>query len=163
MKHWLALHDAKGLEFDSVLLSGWEEVSFPTNVCLRSLARTVCLAYGRLAHVGLTRARRRVVISHASADRRDLAEWHPSQPLHQELPDVNVELTGTAALARDAQMLAARKLLTASLWWRGGRVRSSPGSNRHVLRHTYLFTDVQLGNRLRHREGGRGRPVRCGV
>ena len=57
----------------------------------------------RLAYVGLTRARRRAIVSHA-ANRRIYANWQSSIPSRfiEELSDANVERTGSAALARGA-------------------------------------------------------------
>jgi DNA helicase-2/ATP-dependent DNA helicase PcrA len=57
----------------------------------------------RLAYVGLTRARRRAIISHA-ANRRIYANWQSSIPSRfiDELPGGDVERTGSAMLARDA-------------------------------------------------------------
>jgi DNA helicase-2/ATP-dependent DNA helicase PcrA len=62
----------------------------------------------RLAYVGLTRARRRAIVSHAS-NRRVYANWQSSIPSRfiDELPDADVERTGSAAMARDTRRLAA--------------------------------------------------------
>ncbi len=62
----------------------------------------------RLAYVGLTRARRRAIVSHA-ANRRIYASWQSSIPSRfiEELPEADIEQTGSAALARDARVLAA--------------------------------------------------------
>ena len=61
----------------------------------------------RLAYVGLTRARKRAVVSYA-ANRRIYANWQSSIPSRfvDELPEAHVERAGSAALARDARMLA---------------------------------------------------------
>ena len=57
----------------------------------------------RLAYVGLTRARRRAIVSHA-ANRRIYANWQVSIPSRflEELPDAHVEQTGGARTARVA-------------------------------------------------------------
>ena len=164
----MTLHGAKGLEFDTVFLPGWEEGLFPNQRALDEGGEKSLEEERRLAYVGLTRARRRAIISHA-ANRRIYASWQSSIPSRfiEELPDADVEQTGSAALARDARVLAATAYsLASSLWWHGERARSRLGSSRHVRRGPtpyHRFPGVPPEIRLRHREGGRGRPVGRGV
>src|SRR3954470_23710378 len=58
----MTLHSAKGLEFDTVFLPGWEEGLFPHQRALDDQGRAGLEEERRLAHVGLTRARRRARI-----------------------------------------------------------------------------------------------------
>jgi DNA helicase II / ATP-dependent DNA helicase PcrA len=104
----MTLHGAKGLEFDTVFLPGWEEGLFPNQRALDEGGVKSLEEERRLAYVGLTRARRRAIVSHA-ANRRIYANWQSSIPSRfiEELPDAHVEQTGSAALARDARVLAA--------------------------------------------------------
>ncbi len=104
----MTLHGAKGLEFDTVFLPGWEEGVFPNQRALDEGGVKSLEEERRLAYVGLTRARRRAIVSHA-ANRRIYANWQTSIPSRfiEELPDEDVERTGSAALARDARVLAA--------------------------------------------------------
>ncbi len=100
----MTLHGAKGLEFDTVFLPGWEEGLFPNQRALDESGLKGLEEERRLAYVGLTRARRRAIVSHA-ANRRIYANWQTSIPSRfvDELPDEQVERTGSAALARDAR------------------------------------------------------------
>ena len=59
----MTLHAAKGLEFDSVFLPGWEEGLFPHRLALDENGERGLEEERRLAHVGLTRARHRAVIT----------------------------------------------------------------------------------------------------
>ena len=129
----MTLHGAKGLEFDTVFLPGWEEGLFPNQRALDEGGVKSLEEERRLAYVGLTRARRRAIVSHA-ANRRIYANWQSSIPSRfiEELPDADVEQTGPAALARDARVLAATHIRASSLWWHGERARSRRGSSRHV-------------------------------
>jgi DNA helicase II / ATP-dependent DNA helicase PcrA len=104
----MTLHGAKGLEFDTVFLPGWEEGLFPNQRALDEGGLKSLEEERRLAYVGLTRARRRAIVSHA-ANRRIYANWQTSIPSRfvDELPDADVERTGSAALARDSRVLAA--------------------------------------------------------
>jgi DNA helicase II / ATP-dependent DNA helicase PcrA len=104
----MTLHGAKGLEFDTVFLPGWEEGLFPNQRALDEGGLKSLEEERRLAYVGLTRARRRAIVSYA-ANRRIYANWQSSIPSRfiEELPDADVERTGSAALARDARVLAA--------------------------------------------------------
>ncbi len=88
----MTLHGAKGLEFDVVFLPGWEEGVFPHQRALAEGGVKALEEERRLAYVGLTRARRRVFISHA-ANRRIYNQWQNSLPSRfiEELPADSVD------------------------------------------------------------------------
>jgi DNA helicase-2/ATP-dependent DNA helicase PcrA len=85
----MTLHNAKGLEFRAVFMIGMEEGIFPH---ARSIEEQGLEEERRLAYVGMTRAKERLVLTHASA--RSL--WGsrsynlPSRFL-DELPDARIE------------------------------------------------------------------------
>jgi DNA helicase II / ATP-dependent DNA helicase PcrA len=90
----MTLHSAKGLEFDNVFLPGWEEGLFPSQRTLDEQGRAGLEEERRLAHVGLTRARRRAKIYFAT-NRRIHGTWTTTIPSRflDELPAANVEIT----------------------------------------------------------------------
>jgi DNA helicase II / ATP-dependent DNA helicase PcrA len=90
----MTLHSAKGLEFENVFLPGWEEGLFPSQRTLDEQGRAGLEEERRLAHVGLTRARRRAKIYFAT-NRRIHGTWTTTIPSRflDELPAHNVEIT----------------------------------------------------------------------
>jgi DNA helicase-2/ATP-dependent DNA helicase PcrA len=129
----MTLHGAKGLEFDTVFLPGWEEGLFPSQRAMDEGGVKSLEEERRLAYVGLTRARQRVIISHV-ANRRIYANWQSSIPSRflDELATAEVERTSSATADRDARALAAttfggqylqmaRQARTIGIWERQGR------------------------------------------
>ena len=93
----MTLHAAKGLEFDTVFLPGWEEGLFPHQRSLDENGLAGLEEERRLAYVGITRAKKRAYISFA-ANRRIHALWQSSLPSRfiDELPQAHVEVTESA-------------------------------------------------------------------
>ncbi|NBN77019.1 UvrD-helicase domain-containing protein [Microvirga tunisiensis] len=89
----MTLHSAKGLEFDTVFLPGWEEGLFPHQRALDESGRAGLEEERRLAYVGITRARKRAKIWFAS-NRRIHGSWQSSIPSRflDELPERHVEV-----------------------------------------------------------------------
>lgn len=89
----MTLHSAKGLEFDTVFLPGWEEGLFPHQRALDENGVQGLEEERRLAYVGLTRGRKRAQISF-SANRRVYNQWQVTLPSRfiDELPSSAVEV-----------------------------------------------------------------------
>jgi DNA helicase II / ATP-dependent DNA helicase PcrA len=126
----MTLHGAKGLEFDTVFLPGWEEGVFPNQRAMDESGNKGLEEERRLAYVGLTRARKRAIVSHA-ANRRIYANWQASIPSRflEELPDAHVEQTGGSRTQRVAAAtsfsgqfpLTARPPRVIDVWEQPGR------------------------------------------
>ena len=88
----LTLHGSKGLEFDTVFLPGWEEELFPHQRALDESGLAALEEERRLAYVGLTRARKRAIISFA-AQRQVFGQWRMTLPSRfiEELPAEHIE------------------------------------------------------------------------
>ena len=101
----MTIHAAKGLEFDTVFLAGWEEGLFPSQRALDEGGLNSLEEERRLAYVALTRARKRCIVLHA-ANRRIYGQWTSSIPSRfvGELPPEHVDeessMSGGASLWR---------------------------------------------------------------
>lgn len=94
----MTIHGAKGLEFDTVFLPGWEEGVFPSQRSLDEGGNNALEEERRLAYVALTRARLRAIVLHA-ARRRIFANWQSSIPSRfiDEIPARYVQHSGYQA------------------------------------------------------------------
>ncbi|QHC34381.1 ATP-dependent helicase [Komagataeibacter xylinus] len=97
----MTLHGAKGLEFDTVFLPGWEEGVFPSQRTLDEGGLKGLEEERRLAYVGITRARRLAIISHA-ANRLIYGSWQSAIPSRfvEELPAEHIESRGDSTSSR---------------------------------------------------------------
>lgn len=87
----MTLHSAKGLEFGTVFLPGWEEGLFPHQRALEDAGTEGLEEERRLAYVGITRAKEKAVITYANMRRMYHQMQHnlPSRFL-SELPQEHV-------------------------------------------------------------------------
>jgi DNA helicase-2/ATP-dependent DNA helicase PcrA len=150
----MTLHAAKGLEFDTVFLPGWEEGLFPNQRALDEGGNKSLEEERRLAYVGLTRARKRAIVSFA-ANRRIYANWQSSIPSRfiDELPEAHVQRAGSAALQRDRAVMApsmfnggplmARRVQQAGVWEQAARPARQDS--------------IPVGQRVFHQKFGYGR------
>jgi DNA helicase-2/ATP-dependent DNA helicase PcrA len=100
MASLMTLHAAKGLEFDVVFLPGWEEGLFPHPRALDEKGEEGLEEERRLAHVGLTRARRRAYVTFAANRRMYNNTWQSSIPSRfvAELPGADVDVKAETGL-----------------------------------------------------------------
>ncbi len=94
----MTLHSAKGLEFNTVFLPGWEEGLFPSQRTLDESGRAGLEEERRLAYVGLTRARKRLHV-YLAQNRRINGLWQSAIPSRfvDELPAHVVEVKDTGS------------------------------------------------------------------
>ncbi len=88
----MTMHAAKGLEFDVVFLPGWEEGLFPHQKSIEEKGQSGLEEERRLAYVGLTRAKKKVIISF-SMNRFYQGDWMDSMASRfiDELPEKYLE------------------------------------------------------------------------
>ncbi len=99
MVNLMTLHSAKGLEFETVFLPGWEDGLFPSQRAMEEGGLASLEEERRLAYVGLTRARSRAYVSFA-ANRRIHGQWQSAirSRFVDELPAEHVEFVAEPGL-----------------------------------------------------------------
>ena len=88
----MTMHGAKGLEFESVFLPGWEEGLFPHQKSIEEKGQNGLEEERRLAYVGITRAKKKAFISF-SMNRFYQGDWIDSMASRfiDELPEKFIE------------------------------------------------------------------------
>ncbi|MEY4401636.1 MAG: ATP-dependent helicase PcrA [Actinomycetota bacterium] len=132
----MTLHSAKGLEFPTVFIIGMEEGVFPHS---RSLLESAALEEERrLAYVGITRAERRLYLSHAwSRSLHGSRQYNPPSRFLDEIPLDLLDRRGSVDTGADEGRGHVRErtdwLRTPVPDFRGGTSRSgSRGGSRSV-------------------------------
>jgi len=138
----MTLHSAKGLEFNNVFLPGWEEGLFPHQRALDEQGRAGLEEERRLAHVGITRARKRAKLYFAT-NRRIHGSWSTTIPSRflDELPAHNVEITESKG---------------GSGWGGAGGYGASRFDNVETFGSSYTTPGWQRAQANRARNGGGG-------
>jgi DNA helicase-2/ATP-dependent DNA helicase PcrA len=176
----MTIHAAKGLEFDTVFLPGWEEGVFPSQRSLDEGGLASLEEERRLAYVAITRARRRCTILHA-ANRRIYGQWTSSIPSRfiAELPKDHImeetTMTGGESLWRAqwseradpfAHLGPAQSMRASTRgpgWQRASRGNFNPDPQRVIEARASAVTlgnqgrtDLTLGQRVFHGKFGYG-------
>ena len=139
----MTLHNAKGLEFRAVFLIGMEEGIFPHS---RSIEDNEVEEERRLAYVGMTRAKERLTLTHATA--RSLCgrrEYNLPSRFLDELP---------ATVARERLRPASWSGYAQSPRQRHAAARGPRRSRRSATGRLGPARDARRGRRHADRAGG---------
>lgn len=146
----MTLHAAKGLEFLYVFLPGWEEGIFPNHRAIDESGTAGLEEERRLAYVGITRARKRATILHAS-NRLQFGSVQQNLPSRfaEELPEEHI-IRENRARDRFAAYEGGGSF-SASGAYSGGS--SIPKATKEIRRSPAGFA---VGDRVNHKSFGYG-------
>lgn len=137
----MTLHSAKGLEFQMVILVGMEEGLFPHNMSIAEPTRLE--EERRLCYVGVTRARRHLLISYAETRRQRGAEhYNPPSRFIGELPEELV-------VSIRPRLSMSRAMASHTVPRRGGGIAPESGD------------ELRIGTRVLHAGFGEGVVLDC--
>ena len=158
MTSLMTLHAAKGLEFGTVFLPGWEEGLFPHPRALDEKGEGGLEEERRLAHVGLTRARRHAYVTFA-ANRRIHGMWQSSVPSRfvAELPSDRVDVKSEPGLWGDGPQFASAPVEPSRRFGYGSR--RSPVIEGRATEIGRRASALSPGMRVFHQKFGYGRVV----
>ncbi len=153
----MTLHSAKGLEFPVVVLAGLEEGLFPHS--RSSEDQEELEEERRLCYVGMTRARRRLVLTGA-ARRRIFGEYQSSEPSRfiDEVPAELVERVAASYSSSAYQGNFPHYEFRTNPYGRGrgGRAREEPAAYAYEDEDQSKGPNLRPGMRVRHAQFGVG-------
>jgi DNA helicase-2/ATP-dependent DNA helicase PcrA len=167
----MTLHSAKGLEFPNVFLLGLEEGVFPHTRALTE--PTELEEERRLAYVGITRAQRRLHMSHAwSRSLFGQTQYNPPSRFFDEIPATLIESVGNATGRGASGRSSYRSLAEGGRGGRdgsGGRRFDEPPAYRRGAPLSSFDPDEDDANAHRERvveaalRAGRAQPTPSGA
>lgn len=160
MVNIMTLHSAKGLEFDHVYLCGWEEGLFPHQRSF-SEGNAGIEEERRLAYVGVSRAKKTLIISHAYS-RRMPQGWQQVQPSRfiKEITNSGAVRNGTLHNGQDSFQLHKSAISQHTYQnqdtYRLQNSKTLGSKQNSSYRPTHLNTSYKTGDSVMHTVFGEG-------
>lgn len=144
MVNLMTLHAAKGLEFDTVFLAGWEENLFPHPRSLQDSGQSALEEERRLAYVGISRAKERAFITHCHQRRMFQGGWQTALPSRfiKEIPLKHSQHIQANGLSNQRNSFPFQN---------SSFLRSSPPIPKIINYHNF-----EIGDRVFHQKFGYG-------
>ncbi len=155
----MTMHCAKGLEFNTVFITGFEEGLFPSSISLLETGGVE--EERRLCYVAITRAKKKLFITNV-ASRMIFGSARPAIPSRflKEIPEELIEETETRRPERPAQRrtkpLSERPLLTNPITVMPGNNAATQKPNSAMSGNKTQTRKYKTGQRVRHKVFGDG-------
>jgi len=151
----MTIHSAKGLEFDTVFLPGWEEGIFPSP---RSVGEKNGLEEERrLAYVAITRAKNRLVISYTKT-RYEYGEIKIMQPSRfiKELPEDNLNVSDDVKFADEDEEYEDERVGKYNNYYRPKSYKKNYHFEENIDQNTVVQQVKNVARRVVHPTFGEG-------
>lgn len=155
----MTLHNAKGLEFDNVFMTGMEDGLFPGFMSVISGDEEEIEEERRLCYVGITRAKKRLYLSAASTRMvRGQTQYNRVSRFVDEIPD---EYIDREPKKEKAKLFSERTsyIKSGSTLSRSNQKQKNPYSLDQFKPKKLDHVDYGVGDRVRHIKFGRGTVV----
>lgn len=152
----MTIHAAKGLEFQTVFLGGWEEGVFPSSRSSDE-GKSGLEEERRLAYVAITRARERLYISFA-CNRRMYGSYQSSMPSRfvDELPADNYEMINNYGSYFKKHSAPVSKLSGFGINKITSAIKASIGMGESAAQENAKVPSFKRGQRVFHQKFGYG-------
>lgn len=153
----MTLHAAKGLEFDVVILPGWEEGLLPHQRSLEENGDLALQEERRLAYVGITRAKKELHILYAK-NRQAYGNWTSSIP-SRFLEEIDSKLLEPIkqgdGLTADERIMQD-PYLRRKLYGNTDKENNFVKSNYQTVENIALNSNLKVGYKVKHNTMGEG-------
>ncbi|UQY80820.1 ATP-dependent DNA helicase PcrA [Candidatus Hepatincola sp. Av] len=153
----MTLHAAKGLEFDVVLLPGWEDGLLPHQRSLEDNGDLALQEERRLAYVGITRAKKELYITYAQS-RQAYGNWTSTIP-SRFLAEIDKRLV--KQVKQDDGISANERImqdpyLRRKLYGNTNKENNFVKSNYQTVENIAQKSNLQVGYKVKHTTMGEG-------
>ncbi len=138
----MTMHAAKGLEYDTVFLPGWEEGLFPSQKSMDENGRSGLEEERRLAYVAITRAKRNLYISY-TCNRRVYGSYQMNTPSRfiDEIPAATYQIVSNFGSYYNKKYPVKQEPLVETTTATGNELNLKPGKE---IKHSKFGKGIVL-------------------